>query len=336
MYSEEEYCRTPFQYLEVHFDGNVSLCCPTFQNPCFVGNIFECNSFEEIWNGESAIELRKTILDGSYKRCKLDLCRYRKSQNQKQVTTVNTYVEKYPTIVFFCHDQQCNVRCVMCRDKQIVTDSKRQKFLNSLIQPIFLPMLKDARLVTLNPGGEFFASKHMILLAKNITKYYPHIKFHIFSNGIEFNKRNCDKIGITDKLNFAEISLHAATEKTYNKIVLGGNFKKVMNNIRWLSSMKRSRKISFIRINFVISSINYEEMPAFQKLIDELDCSSSFTLYQPWNSKMANQYDEVAVFNPKHPKYNHFLEILQDKVFDSPNCVMQNCLVELRRNLRNN
>ena len=61
MYSEEEYCRTPFQYLEVHFDGNVSLCCPTFQNPCFVGNIFECNSFEEIWNGESAIELRKTI-----------------------------------------------------------------------------------------------------------------------------------------------------------------------------------------------------------------------------------------------------------------------------------
>lgn len=330
--TEINYCRTPFNYVETHFDGGVSICCPSFVKPCFVGNFYESNSFDEIWNGEEAIKFRKTILDGSYKQCKLENCKYTKEEHSPKIENVNPHLNKYPISVFFCHDRQCNVRCIMCRDEQRHTNKEETEKLNSLIEPCFIPMLKDAKFVAFNGGGEFFVSNHMKKLAKTIANKYPHIKFKIISNGICFNKENCDDLGITDKIKIVEISLHATTEKTYNKIVQGGNFKKVMNNIKWLTEQKKIGSIDSIVLTFVVSSINYKEMPNFQKLANELGCYTNFIPYIPWDSKLAKKYNKVAIFETTHPKHKSFVKMLQDEVFDNPNCGLPNRFRELRKN----
>ena len=43
-------------------------------------------------------------------------------------------------------------------------------------------------------------------------------------------------------------------------IVKGGNFKKVQENVEWLASKYRNGEMNFMRINFVVMSINYKEM----------------------------------------------------------------------------
>ena len=99
-------------------------------------------------------------------------------------------------------------------------------------QPVktFLPILKNCEIVSLNGSGEVFASSHCKKLVKAIVEKYPNIKFDIHTNGTLCTNELCDKLGITEKIVSVDISLHSATEKTYNKIMLGSSYKNVIKN----------------------------------------------------------------------------------------------------------
>lgn len=323
-------CETPFTYVETHTNGDVSLCCPGYIGNYTIGNFYDNVPFESIWNGEKAKEFRNSILNGSYKYCNTNFCDY-KPQEKTNQNIFNSPHCQLPLFVSFCHDEQCNVKCITCRNEILVNSKEKEALLNSQIDTTFLPLLKNAKLVSLNGGGEVFASNHMKNLIKTITKVYPHILFKIHSNGILFDKEHCDELGITNKILLAEVSIHAATKSTYDKIVIGGNFNKVMQNIKWLSSLKEKKQLKNLRLTFVITSINYKEMINFQKLANKLNCDASYTTYRPWDSELSKRYDEIAIFEPKHPKHKQFIKIIQNKIFDSSNCIMQNSLIELRK-----
>ena len=319
-------CDKPFNFLETHCVGNgdVFVCCPSYINDYAIGNIHKNNTFEEIWNGEKSQEFRKTILDGSYKYCNLDLCYFK---NDKFIDfEAAPVMKKYPKIVKFSHELQCNVRCLMCRDKHIYSTKEETEKLNNLIEPIFIPMLKDAEIVWLNGSGEFFASKHMRTLAKRIAQVYPNLKFGIHSNGLCFDKKNCDEIGITDRIEYVQISLHAATKRTYDKVVKDSDFDKIKKNIEWLSELYKQGQIKSFDLLFVISSLNYKDMIAFQKYANKLRCRTIFSTFRDWGTEMGKNYKNYAVFEPNHPEYNNLTKILKHPIFKSPNCTLQNSL----------
>src|SRR5689334_20702121 len=62
------FCSKPFTWFEVSGwsapKGDVYLCCPTWLDTS-IGNLQD-QSVEEIWNGEPAQAIRRSILDGSY------------------------------------------------------------------------------------------------------------------------------------------------------------------------------------------------------------------------------------------------------------------------------
>lgn len=331
--SEEDFisvCRYPFENIEIHPDGKVYPCCFVYCKYNSFGNIFEESDFEKIWNSEAAIKYRTSLLNKDYSVCDLNYCQYNCKRKIETPPHFAPKMRTYPKSVKFCHEKQCNVRCITCRDKQCYTSKEQTEKLNSLIEPMFLPILKDCKIVTLNGSGEVFASKHCRTLVKAIVQRYPDIKFAIHSNGLCFDKKNCDELGITDKLEMAEISIHAATKQTYDKIVKDSNFDKVMKNVKWLAKLKKEGKINQIKLDFVITSINYKEMKAFQALANKLNVHTSFTTYRPWGTELSNNYDKVAVFEKFHPEYNLFVNIIQDPIFNSPNCIMQNSLRNLK------
>lgn len=52
----KNYCYKPFSEVEIYENGNVYTCCPDFFTEEYsIGNIFEVNSFDEIWYSEKAI-----------------------------------------------------------------------------------------------------------------------------------------------------------------------------------------------------------------------------------------------------------------------------------------
>ena len=70
---ERHYCTRPFEFFETYDDGSIGFCCPSWYNNYEIGNIND-NSIEEVWNGEAAQELRRSILDGSFRYCDEKVC----------------------------------------------------------------------------------------------------------------------------------------------------------------------------------------------------------------------------------------------------------------------
>ncbi len=298
----ENCCKFPFQLIRIFPNGDVFFCWWT--SKYVLGNIFK-DSFEDIWFGEKAQAFRKTILDGSYKYCS-EFCTLKQSKGQKsEEPNFN-----YPECIDLAYNKFCNVRCKMCRDELICETKedteKQEKFIEKIV-----PICKHAKTVSINGEGEALSSPHFRKLIKILAETYPHLSFIIFSNGLLLKKDILRDLGIIDRLNYVIVSVHAATKKTYNKIVCGSDFDTVLDNIKHIN------KKTFIQLMFVISSLNYKEMPDFLKLASNFNSVVCFEKFKPCHSEtssMCRDHEKYECWEPGHPEYKKFLKVLKKTI----------------------
>ncbi len=327
-------CKVPFFAIEIDINGEVTVCCP-YKNPYSIGNVYE-KPFDEIWYSENAKILRQEILSYNYAKCNLNICNPTENIEQDKLELMDETNIKlienppYPKYVKFCHDSHCNIKCITCRDYYKTNNPDRNKFLDSHIEKTFLPILKNCEIVSLNGSGEVFASSHCKNLIKAIVKTYPNIKFDLHTNGLLCNKNLCDKLGITEKIISVDISMSAMTEKTYNKIMIGSNFKTVINNIEWLSELKNNGILKRLDLYFVVQALNYKEMTDFIKFATRLDADVYFWEYRDWGTKFGRKYKKIAVFMPYHKYYNKFARMLQEPIFKQKNVHLNNFLKTIK------
>lgn len=316
----QKYCLYPFKAAEIYINGDVSCCwCPYLEHRYKFGNVHK-QSFDEIWNGKKAQKIRKDILERKYSYCNLDMC-IENVEDQLYFADSKEGLDEvadYPVYVSFAHERSCSCYCTTCRDKVFLNDEKTTKKFDDLIESTFLPMLKNAKLVEMSGSGEIFVSKHYKKLIKRITETYPNIRFYIITNGIYCTVENLKELGLYDKLESLQISLHSATKETYDKIVRGGNFEAVLKNLQDIKVMKENGLIPEVLLNFVVSSINFKEMPDYVKMAQKLDFLATFWDFRNWEtSKMCKDFEKYAVFEPNHPQHNELLEVLKDDILFS-------------------
>ena len=242
-------------------------------------------------------------------------------------------ISEYPKQIEFSYDRRCNIRCIFCRDN---ADEEEKRFniekaqrVEQNFDKIFSTVLQHAEIVELNSAGELFASKQSIEILKRIIEEYPHIRFKIISNGILFSKEMIEKLNIKDKMYSVTISMHAATKKTYNKLIEHGNFDAVLENVKYLSELKKQGLLSALQLNFVVTGYNYKEMKKFVKLAKELDARAFFINYhrQISSDKLQNELD---ISLPKHPKYNQLIKLLHNSIFKDEHCCINSYLLNLK------
>jgi hypothetical protein len=86
------FCSNPFEWFEItqlNGRGGVYLCCPSWLDTP-IGNL-QYQSVNEIWNGEKAREIRRSILDGSFRYCNRSRCSFlqKESGPVKRIEEVN-------------------------------------------------------------------------------------------------------------------------------------------------------------------------------------------------------------------------------------------------------
>ena len=235
-----------------------------------------------------------------------------------------------PKWVDLCYDTQCNINCITCRDKVKVNSKEENEFFDSKIESAILPILKCAKVVYLNGGGEVFASPHSRLLVKKIVENYPNIKFDIHTNGILCDKQNLDELGITNKLYRVSVSLQGYKKETVEKIMLGTDYDRVIKNLHYLSSLKKEGKLKEFNMYFVVNAINYKEMKDYVKFAKTLDAEIQFWELRKWGAKIDKDYNKLAVFEPWNIKYNDFAQIIQDPIFKDPQIYLNNKLLNCK------
>lgn len=313
--NEKLWCTKPFEEVEIHPKGIVYLCCPNWNKYYSIGNVFE-NSFEDVWNSEKAQELRRRIIRHDYSLCDEDSCAYCKNRSFPypyiEPKNCSIVMKKLPAVVKMSYDPECNIACRMCRDKIKRLSNEDLELYNSKIDTFFLPMLKDAKILFINAHGDAFGSRHSRLLIKKAAQAYPKLRFDFSTNGILCTEKMFDNLNITpEKIDTIRISIHAASAETYGKIVQHGEklFSQIIKNLEYLSQL-RKKSLFRLFVHFVVSSLNYKEIPAFIELAEKYDILPFF-----WELRSAQyhyRWDENDFIAQKnHPLYNDLKEALK-------------------------
>lgn len=316
-------CTRPFTDAEFHLNGEVFVCCPSWLRKS-IGNL-QTDSMEDIWKSESAKEIRDSILDGSYRFCDKNLCPFIQSNTLTDLEKVpeNTFkVKPLPHNIMLNYDQSCNLSCPSCRTEKIVhtPDKPAYKAIDQLtdnIYDVFIKNLGEGHLkLNITGSGDPFASGVYKKLLEQIDgDKLPNLKIDLQTNGLLFTPHMWNKLSkIWKNIDRVYVSIDAATEETYVKVRRGGNWQTILDNMKFIWSLRKDKKFNWLQVNLVVQKTNYKEVPAFAKLFIPLCDKINFSLLTDWSTWPPHVYHDQLVWNENHPEYGTFLKVLSDDI----------------------
>ncbi|MCR5261377.1 MAG: SPASM domain-containing protein [Candidatus Gastranaerophilales bacterium] len=197
------------------------------------------------------------------------------------------------------------------------------------IDNFYIPMLREAKILMLNGAGEVFVSEFCKKLLKKTTVKYPNLKYQILTNGLLCDEEHLKKLNLADKLDIVIVSLHAATEQTYNKIIIGSDFNRVIENVKYLAKLKKENKINDVLVSFVISSLNYKDLPEFVEMAYSIGVNPVMWEVRDINDcRFCKEIEKYNICSKNHPEHEKLLEVLQNPVFKKYNIITNNLVSE--------
>lgn len=169
---------------------------------------------------------------------------------------------------------KCQLKCPEC-------PTSRGIMKNGIIGSGFLSLNNFKNIVDHNPciieielsnWGEIFLNPEIELIIKY--SFLKGIKLTA-GNGTNFNKVDESTLEslVKYKFGYLNISIDGATEVTYSKYRIGGNFEQVISNIRRLNYYKSKYKSQYPKLSwqFIIFGHNEHEIPKIKELCHELN-----------------------------------------------------------------
>ena len=339
-------CTTPFGYTEV-FDDKQFLCCPGWLKE----DIYETNNIKDNFNSKKSQEIRKSILDGSYKYCNENQCPHLTALKQDKfidgrfVIKNKNSIEKYKPIskvgiVNFCFDRSCNLQCPSCRNELINYLGKDRNGVDEKLKQVNEEVSQTIKKLYLSGSADPFYSKSFRQFLINFDpKKYPMMEgIHIHTNGILWTEQLWERMkSIHPFVKSCEISIDAATKDTYeNKTRIGGKWEILLQQLDFIINIPTIDKYIF---SFVVQDSNYKEMYDFYDLISSLNWKFDkkinifFNHITNWGTYSESQYLSKDISNPNHELHDDFL-IELNKIHNQKNVLHNfNHLLENKINI---
>lgn len=349
---KNKFCSRPFDFFEAQDlgEGKVFVCCPTWLN-VEVGKLTE-QSVDEAFNSEINQEVRKSILDGSFKYCNHKLCpmiqngslpNKKDITNERHLKIIESQQTKglAPIEYNLCYDPSCNLSCPSCRVNKIYLTSgpqyeRKLTIQQKIINEIFGEPHKNYCKVNVTGSGDPFGSKIFREFLFNIDgEKYPNVEISLQTNGVMFTPKYWKKMKkIHKNLKTVIISVDAATQETYDIVRRGGNWNLLLSNLDFISKLKQKNKINFLRFDFVVQRTNYKEMVDFVKLSKKYKIDNCyFGLVSDWGTWSVEEYKKHAIWKKDHPEFEDFMKVMRNPIFDEEIVNLGN-ITEYRNNAK--
>ncbi len=344
-YLKRSFCMVPWENLEIgswgveiEKTGKTYLCCPA-QQPFSVGNVRE-KPAEEVWNSEAAQEVRRAILEGSFKYCSHIHCpliggrqlptredvliKARTKANDSRASLEDLFpprVQHGPEELHLSYDRSCNLSCPSCRAAKYIAPRERQEEMEAAFGETVRQLAKQARVVYLDGAGEALASKHSRALLKSLTRSeYPKLKFHLISNGQLLNRRAWEEFDLRGRVERISLSMDGAREETYGATRRGGTLERFLKNLSFLDDLRQKEGERFgITIQYVVSALTFREMPETVRLLRQYHVDRLvFIAFRHWGHMPKKESRKWIVTNPEHPEHEEFVRVLNDPDLRDP------------------
>jgi MoaA/NifB/PqqE/SkfB family radical SAM enzyme len=311
-------CSVPFNSLEIH--NNVCfVCCPSW-----LPNKVELNEIplKDVYNSEPIIDIRNSILDGSFKYCSKELCPYlsklinygttsgplslkKPNINFKEIVENNT-----PNNIIMNFDRTCNYKCPSCRVDLIVEDSNGIKRIEKTIEEIDIYFAANVKTIYITGSGDPFVSVGFRNYLRNFNpEKYPKLQsIHFHTNASMWTKEMWDSMSNVHKfVTTCEISIDAGTQDTYeNKTRLGGKWNTLIDNLKFISTIET---LQSIKTSFVVQDTNYMEMETFYNLMYSIfgdKVNVFFGKITNWGTFSEGEFKLKQVCDINHPEHKLF------------------------------
>ena len=325
-----KFCSKPFEWFEVHPDGNVSMCCYTWL-PAYIGQIGVDEGINDVFNSDISEEIRKSILDGSFRYCDHDLCPFIQAGdlpeveelegNSKRIVEEQITTGLEPTFYNLCYDESCNLSCPSCRVDKILFSKgpryrQRKVIQDRIIKDLFEKYHERDCTVSITGSGDPFGSKLFRDLLFSVDgKNFPNMKINLQTNGVMFTEKYWNKMHrIQNNIESVLISFDAASPASYSYTRRDGNWDRLQDNMKFICQLRKDNKIKDLRCDFVVQQKKYHEMPSFVDMCLSYDFVDEiyFSQIVNWGTYSEEEFKEHAIHQEDHPEYDDFISIMQD------------------------
>ncbi len=330
-------CSKPYTWFEVtqvNGMGQVYLCCP-FWLEMPVGNLLQ-NTVEEIWNGKKSQNIRKSILDGSFRFCMRSRCAFLQTmtgpvqqiqhiEDQEVKEAIEQGLVKLPygpKQIICGYDRSCNLSCPSCRT-EVIIETEREKQILGIQEKLRKQALGDAQYLYITGSGDPFGSpyfrKWLQSMKRDEVPKVNEIRLH--TNAMLWNQKVWNLINedVQNLIKSAEISIDAASEKTYAINRRGGSFRVLLKNLEFISELRKNGPLRQVTISMVIQENNFHEMSDFIELGKRLGFDTVyFSQLVNYGTYSQEEFLRRAVHSPNHPKHKEFLRLLKSEAVQQP------------------
>jgi len=331
------FCSKPFEWFEITHSngrGDVYLCCPSWLDTC-IGNIRH-KTVLEIWNGQKAQDIRRSILNGSFHFCDFSRCAFLQTRSgpvqaienvsdplfQEVIRNRLTRLPYGPRKIICTYDQSCNLSCPTCRTGIIVETDSEQGILD-IENRIRHQALGEAELLYIAGSGDPFGSPFFRRWLQSMRREeMPRLKdIFLHTNGQLWTPAMWNTLpkDIQGLVTAAEISIDAATSEVYAVNRRGGDFDRLLKNLMFIRQLRQNGPIKLVKISMVVQENNFREMVDFVRLGKQFQFDHVyFGQLVNWGTFSKAEFRKRAVHLPKHPLHKAFLDVLRNDIFSDP------------------
>ena len=314
-------CTQPFNWCEIHADGSVFACCPSWLSVP-LGNVLQ-TPFSAIWNGPEAKRQRRAVTDVGFGRCNHRRCPHLAGctvpvMPLKDVEDADLrdilqheilHLPFGPRRINLCYDHGCNLACASCRRDFMQPGRRTQGRIRQIEARWRRAIGPHVEEMTVSGFGDPFGSSSYRSLLQGLNKTeFPRLHtIRLHTNGMLWDHAMWESMPCARELvRSAEISVDAAAPSTYALNRRGGDFTRLLRNLAFIQSLNIPVKLSF-----VVQQNNYREMPDFVALAHEFGFEVYFSRLVNWGTFSEQDYTGRAVHRPEHPEHAEFIRILR-------------------------
>lgn len=341
-------CQRPFEYATVRKNGTVGLCTALRNGEKM--SMYE-HSFEDIWKSNHNKVSRLSIINGTYTFCDVTRCPHlrEKAEIAKDFGDIHYYYSEnytkeyvdekcrvaqkidrdclllregyekkegeYPKEMMVSIDDTCNLNCITCRKKRIIASKREQEKMRKVstkLQETVFPHVKKVRLA--GDGEVCFSGIYRELLKADCIKNQEEIG--VLTNATLFTPANWELIKGNHKIVKIVCSVDSAVKETYETIRRGANFHTLMNNLKFISELRKKGEVAEFSIHCVVQRLNYKEMPQYVQLGIDLGCDNiEFVGVVNYGIYTSEEYKEVTMFDEDNKMKPELAEVLKDPIF---------------------
>jgi organic radical activating enzyme len=324
-------CGRPWDTMGINTNGDVYICDSPSWLPRFVGNIVETDDIYTVLNSDQALQIRTEILGRTYHYCNDRICSFfgrtdpvlyadqagsvADLEPLALIRDSRTLVDRIPRNLIFDFDSTCNFQCPSCRTQlqNWNTDHRRRGINDRIVAQIkrlIIDRIDQATEIRWCGGEPFISAVYLDLL--DYCAGRAAITHTIQTNGSYLSKHQDLLTRLLPTVTELRVSFDAASSKTYAQTRQGGDWALLLANVRRTRELiDRAGTGTRLVADFVVQQANYQEIPAFVALIQELGMDS-YQLQRMWNWATWPQaeFDQQNVYNPAHPEYPDLVQVL--------------------------